>query len=36
MEAVLEFQKTISNLLKARFPCLFIPSWEEESPIGNN
>ncbi len=30
MEAVLKFQKTISNLLKARFPCLFIPSWEED------
>lgn len=30
METVLEFQKTISNLLKARFPCLFIPSWEED------
>lgn len=30
MEAVFEFQKTISNLLKARFPCLFIPSWEED------
>ncbi len=31
MEAVLEFQKTIFNLLKARFPCLFILSWEEDS-----
>ncbi|HEX3013433.1 MAG TPA: AAA family ATPase [Methanobacterium sp.] len=30
METVLEFKKTISNLLKARFPCLYIPSWEED------
>ncbi len=30
MDAVFEFKKTISNLLKARFPCLFIPSWEED------
>jgi SpoVK/Ycf46/Vps4 family AAA+-type ATPase len=34
METVLEFQKTISNLLKARFPCLFVPSWEEERLLG--
>lgn len=30
METVLEFKKTISNLLKARFSCLYIPSWEED------
>ena len=25
-----EFKKTLSNLLKARFPYIYIPTWEEE------
>ncbi|MCM3269885.1 AAA family ATPase [Paenibacillus elgii] len=28
--SVLHFQKSLSNLMRARFPFLYIPTWEEE------
>lgn len=31
--SVSEFQTHISNLMRARFPVLYIPTWEEERAV---